>query len=930
MALIKRILVTIIIWTSIVFAQSPDSVTITFRTYQAQGNNVFVPGQFNNWGPNSSGVISAGAPSQMIYDASLSAYIKTYTFKIHDESRTPLGDSVYMYKFNTGGISSGWYSDPLNPEQNANDNNNSVLRLTKLFIFEFLAAESDSQFTRITTGIVHADSDTIVSVKFYTGVSPDNIISMTEIGSFYNESKRILDYTLPVPIDKSSYFKLVATNNNGDSTIYQNTVVEVIVLPLPSYAKNGVTLPSQANGDSVTFRLRVPGKSYVLLRVAEEGQSLVNATPLVMHKDPDSDNWWLNVKLSSDTKYEYLYEIENGKKVTDPFSRYIGAAGTQFSTGEDGLSADDYIWQAADYERPPLNKAVIYELHVGEFAGGYYNKSAGTAGFSDLRNLIRYFDSLGVNVIELMPINDYGNVGKSNHSWGYDLNSYFAIEPAFGTPLELKLLIDEAHKYGIAVILDVVFNHQNDTGPLWQMLPDEALNPYFKLNSDLRYNEDGLAFFKDMDHWTNETQELILECLKMWIDEYKIDGFRYDYTQGIGWNKDLPKVGVLGWSNIIDTLYQGKIYQIAEHLPESPALIYYSGLTSGWHDSFHDELFDEARFQNRSLFNLEKYVEGLGAYSSNDIPSNPSEYASRTGPVNATITHDEQSLIFEMKQFQGVPETTAVRRDKLYGTFIFGSLGIPMLWEGQEFSEPRGWTNDGQKLSYRPVQFSYLSTQRGKDHYSYYRSLVMQRKFNPALYNGELKKLYRYDASEVLVWGFEDTTTNSKVMFVANLSNAEKTVTSLPWLGTGMWYDVFDQSMLEVTTSPLESFTVPAYSALVYSNKTNHELGIPTSIEWRNDLNPASYSLSQNYPNPFNPSTEIVFQIAEPSMISLRIFDILGREVKTLLNEEKQNGRYSIRWNGDNNFNEPVSSGIYFYKLDAGSFTSTKKMMLLR
>src|SRR3990172_6080701 len=147
-----------------------------------------------------------------------------------------------------------------------------------------------------------------------------------------------------------------------------------------------------------------------------------------------------------------------------------------------------------------------------------------------------------------MPINDFGSVGASGHSWGYDVNSYFALEPSYGTPGQFKALVDSVHARGMAVIVDVVFNHLNDTGPLWQMQPDAGQNPYFKLNNDFRPNEDALFFFRDMDHWTAQTQELIYAVLKMWIDEYRVDGFRYDFTQGIGWSVNEPDKGILGWA----------------------------------------------------------------------------------------------------------------------------------------------------------------------------------------------------------------------------------------------------------------------------------------------------------------------------------------------------------------------------------------------
>ncbi len=345
------------------YAQSSaDSVTITFRAHKGAGTPVALPGQFSGW--------STG--NAMSYDASIGAWTKTYTFKIHDASRAPLGDSVYQYKFHDG----SWYADPLNPEQNPNDHNNSVLRMTNLFYFQFYSEEAASNVNRIVVGIVHRNSDTIASVKFYTGTNASSA-TMTDVTSAFIKDKRLLNYTLASPVPKTNYMKVVATTDKGDSIVYQNSVYDVQQAPVPVYAKHGVTKASQQSGDSTTFRIRVPGKSFVVLRLAYAGQPVATAPPLVMKKDPVSDNWWLNVKLDPDTSYEYVYEIENGKKITDPWGRQVGTFGSKFSTGSSGLTADNYIWQAVQFERPPLNQLVIYELNVGEFAGGYFGKPAG-------------------------------------------------------------------------------------------------------------------------------------------------------------------------------------------------------------------------------------------------------------------------------------------------------------------------------------------------------------------------------------------------------------------------------------------------------------------------------------------------------------------------------------------------------------------------
>ena len=934
MHFLKRTLIAgMIVFPAIVNAQSPaDSVRITFRAHQPSSPTVYVPGQFNNWGPNSSGVIAAGAPSQMTYDASLGAWVKTYTFKIHnpgDPNRT-LGDSVYQYKLNRGGTAQGWYSDPLNPEVNPGDNGNSVLRLTRLFWFEALATDSSELITRLTAGLVHANSDTVTAIALGIAESQLSPLTYTDVFTSYNEVTRIFDHRLASPVPRAHYIRLVARMSGGDSLVYARGGIIVPQIPMPAYARHGVTLPSPASNDSVTFRLRVPLKEAVYLRLAPAGQNLGLVTGTLMRRSPGTDDWWLNLKLAADATYEYVYELENSKLITDPWGRWVGEYGTRFSTGPVGISGDDYVWSDSSFTRPPLNRLVIYEMHIGEFAGGAYSLPAGQAGFTHMSTLMGHFDSLGVNALEFMPVNDYGSVGASGNSWGYDLNSCVALEPSYGTPAEFKALVDSAHAHGIAVILDVVFNHQNDTGPLWQMLPDETANPYFKSISDTRPNEDQLQFFRDMDHWTDETQELVYTTLKMWIDVYHIDGFRYDYTQGIGWSVGQPTKGILGWANRIDQEYGGSIYQILEHLPESPALVYYSGATSGWHDSFRDRVFDEARYRNVLLPDIQSQVLGLGAFSGNDTPAEPSSYANRTEPVNATVTHDEQSLIFELTQFHGVSAAEAVLRDKLYGALMFTSLGIPMLWQGMEFAEPRGWSSDGLKLSYRPVEFARLQTPEGQSHFSWYRALARQRVMNPALFRGAFRPLYQYASQKVMVWGFEDTLSPAKVMVVANFRGIPHTISAVPWLAPGAWYNLADGSTMQVSGTLIDTMIVPAYTALVYST-------IPDTILTHaggsnTEAGPFSFRLGQNYPNPFNPSTRIVFSVPETggksagvSEVRLAVYDMLGRQVAVLVNGKKEPGMHTVTFDASG-----LSSGVYFYRLVAGSHVQARKMIYVR
>jgi hypothetical protein len=106
---------------------------------------------------------------------------------------------------------------------------------------------------------------------------------------------------------------------------------------------------------------------------------------------------------------------------------------------------------------------------------------------------------------------------------------------------------------------------------------------------------------------------------------------------------------------------------------------------------------------------------------------------------------------------------------------------------------------------------------------------------------------------------------------------------------------------------------------------------IPTGTTSVDDiLVPVNFEVAQNYPNPFNPSTTINFAIPVKELVAIRIYDVLGREVRTLLNEEKEAGYYSVQWNGDNQFGQKVSSGTYIVRVNSGSNVKTMKMTLMK
>jgi hypothetical protein len=109
-----------------------------------------------------------------------------------------------------------------------------------------------------------------------------------------------------------------------------------------------------------------------------------------------------------------------------------------------------------------------------------------------------------------------------------------------------------------------------------------------------------------------------------------------------------------------------------------------------------------------------------------------------------------------------------------------------------------------------------------------------------------------------------------------------------------------------------------------------YKIFFPTSVRYIAGVSPENYSIGQNYPNPFNPSTEINFQIPVKAHVTLIIFDVTGKQVKTMIDREMPQGKYNVTWNSKNDYNEYVASGVYFYKIQAGPYSMTKKMMLMR
>lgn len=899
----KKVVLSIVIGMSL-----GSSLDVTFRYIERPDDDflrVYVPGEMNSWGPNSNGLISPDASSRMIFSSTTDSYERTYDLSV---------GTTYLYKIhfhhNSSGTDHSWISDPLNPETTDDGWDNSILEITDPLFFQPVRhLNQQGLVDGISVGIF--TTGTLDSIRY--AISGDTL-SGTE---HYNDDG-IFYVNLDPPITIYDGVWVEVSIDGEIHTAYQISDIEIVEAPIPE----GVVMGPNWIGGSLYLAVFAPSQPAMQVIVTEPGSSGDESDAIMMNKDPNlEDIWWVELDLSSG-EYEYEYLLVNGSRIADPLSRRINDGRTRVEIGAGGIStADDYIWQSDSYIRPALDTLVIYELHVDDFAA----QGNGQGQFEDIINRLDHLRSAGINAIELLPITEF----SGTHSWGYDPFLMSAVESNYGTPEDFKNLVDEAHSRGIAVIMDMVWNHIKSSSPIWEIQPDYNLNPYIKRETDLNPNEtQGSWGMLDWDHFNPHTIEYINKVNKIWIEEYRVDGFRFDATRMIGWDMSQLEYGIPAWTDALNEI-DSSIYQIAEHLPAHPWLVQNTSLTSAWHDSFHDILLSDAHSDYNSATTFMYQVAGLNEYSNIG-----NSYADGTEAVKYMVSHDEQSIIQEMVVFNDFSIEDARKRDKFYATILFTVSGIPMVFQGQEFGLQTGWTDSNgngdyeEKLQYRPIDWSLLETDIGQSHLEHYSRLAVFRKRNPALSRGTFHDLWRYEAERVIVYGFKDESegnNNDQVVVIANFSAYDRTVYNVPFLSSGTWYNITEPGNSLVTNDGnYGEYFIPAKTAIVYAN-----------YNWQlmsNEVHsvPNKFQKIELYPNPFNGQINIELLVPDQSRGSLLIYDISGRLVRSFSIEPFTKNSQSLKWDAMDQRGTQVSSGIYLVSLETDNSITNKKILFLK
>lgn len=271
--------------------------------------------------------------------------------------------------------------------------------------------------------------------------------------------------------------------------------------------------------------------------------------------DPDSDGWF-SVETAAEDGARYRYRIDGDNEVPDPASRWQ----PEGVHGPSALHRDAYAWRNDEWRGRPWREAVVYELHVGT-CGGY----------AGVRAQLPRLAALGITAIELMPLAQF----PGERNWGYDGVLPFAPARAYGTPDELKALVDEAHGLGLMVLLDVVYNH---FGPDGNYLGSYA-SPFFRAGSHTPWGE-------AIDFGQPAVQRYFIANALMWLEEYRFDGLRLDAVHAITPTAFLHQLR----EAVLAAVPADRHVHLVLENEHNQASLLRGGFTAQWDDDFHNAL----------------------------------------------------------------------------------------------------------------------------------------------------------------------------------------------------------------------------------------------------------------------------------------------------------------------------------------------------
>jgi hypothetical protein len=727
-----------------------------------------------------------------------------------------------------------------------------------------------------------------------------------------------------------------------DSFLYKFTVMinpGTISQALPFGVEEGINY-NLVDPTKATLVLDAPGKDFVY--VAGNFNSYQPGSSYAMKKDPITGKFWLELTgLTSGTNYNYQYWVVDTTplsgspglvKTADPYSTlvlspfddpgipsvsypnmpvYPAGQEREVTVLKTGQAA--YNWQVTNFNKPKKEDLIVYEVLIRDFDAN--------RNFQDLINKIDYFKNLKINAIQLMPVMEF----EGNESWGYNTSFHMALDKFYGTSDKFKEFVDLCHQNGIAVILDVALNHAFGRNPMVRMWMKDAdgdgwgepssENPY--LNEVAKHS---YSVGNDFNHSTAVTKTYVKRVVKQWIQEYKIDGFRWDLTKGFtqmcnagddACTNGSPSDRVPILKDYVDYSWglDPTHYAIFEHLGSDSEEKQWADYRIGETPSKGVMMWAEITYP---------YSQLLGGWSTDaDI--------SRIGHVSHGFaakrvmgypeSHDKERLMYTALtsgQTSGAfpPNgnlNTTLARMSAIGASSLLVPGPKMIWHFAELGMQNSiydcnngtvnTENDAAagdcKLNTKPQPQwteNWLGiAQRAKIYNDWAKMIAL--KIQEPVFEGNYA--ITPDASNVKqrIYIYDDalpSTQLKNVVVLCNFSVANLSmIPNFPYTGT--WYNLMDNTSINVTDVNA-SLAIPSGQFLIYGNK-------PSTLK-TNDF--SFLEEVQLYPNP----SATYFSI-NTNTSKVEIYSITGQLVKSFNKNQSEENRFTV---------SDLDNGIYFVK----------------
>ncbi|MFH0735319.1 MAG: alpha-amylase family glycosyl hydrolase [bacterium] len=846
-------------------------------------------------------------------------------FKIREFYNVPLTEQILKVAFvfrNSAGTLTGKNADGSDifvPVYEAGLN----IRIVKPYSFPILVNLN----TQIPVLVVTKDA---VNTKLYI----DNSLK-TET------TNDTLQYSISVTEYGTKLCKVVAEDISGNTKVdsfYYTAKQPVVIEPLPTGIKPGI---NYIDDHTVTLALFAPAKEYVYV-IGDFNDWQINAD-YYMKQTPDDSTFWITINnLTPGVEYGFQYLVNAILRLPDPYTekvldpwndQYIdeitypnlknypsGKTSEIVSVLQTGQQV--FNWTAVNYTKPDEKNLIIYELLLRDFLN--------THNYKTLTDTLDYLQNLGINAIELMPFNEF----EGNNSWGYNPSFYFAPDKYYGPANDLKVFIDECHKRNIAVVMDMVLNHSFGQSPFVRLYasgtygPPTAQNLWYNINATHPY-----SVGYDFNHESVYTKQLVDRVLKYWIDEYKIDGYRFDLSKGFTQKNSGTNVGLWGnydqtridlWKRIGNKVwsYAPSTYMILEHFA----------------DNSEETVLANYGFMLWGNMNY-AYNEATMGFTGN---LNNASYKNRGWNEPRLVTymesHDEERLMYKNLNFGGSSGTynvktlsTALSRMQAANALFLTIPGPKMIWQfgelGYDVSITYPCMTSDCRTDPKPIIWGYNTVLNRTKLYKAVSAL------------NKLKTTYEVFKTTDFIFDAANKTKrinlNHSSMYVTVIGNFDMVSLDInpQFQSTGKWYDYFSGDSITVSnTSQLISLLPGEFHvySTVRMGYPGDDVLVNVEDNYNNNCTIIDFELEQNYPNPFNPETQIKYNLPNADFISLKIYDILGNEIKTLVNGYQYSGSYTLTWSGDNNSGTKVSSGVYFYSLQTNNKNITRKMMLVK